>query len=66
MNLKALFELRTNRPEAITELAEANGLDPVVAEGVAILLIANDGNLASLSSKQKEHFEIAIKPLLGE
>jgi hypothetical protein len=65
MNLHALFELRSNNPEAISELARANGLDPVVAEGVAILLLANDGNLASLSPKQKEHFAVAIKPLLG-
>jgi len=65
MNLHALFELRHNNPEAINELAEANGLDPVVAMGVAILLLANDGNLASLSPKQKTHYETAIKPLLG-
>jgi len=36
----------------------------VVAIGVVKLLIANDGNLASLSPKQKQHFELAIKPLI--
>jgi hypothetical protein len=65
MNLHALYTLHNDSPEAIAKLAEANGLDPVVAEGVVILLLANDGNLASLSPRQKEHYEVAIKPLLG-
>lgn len=65
MNLHALFELRNNNPDAITAQAEACGLDPVVAMGVAILLLANDGNLASLSPKQSEHYEAVIKPLIA-
>jgi hypothetical protein len=65
MNLHALYELRNNNPDAITDLAESLGHDPVVAMGVAILLLANDGNLASLSPKQQEHYEAVIKPLLG-
>ncbi len=65
MNLYALFELRNNNPEAITEAAAARGYDPVVAMGVAILLLANDGNLMSLSPKQREHYDAVIKPLLG-
>ena len=64
MNLHALYELRNNNPDAITEGAQTQGYDPVVAMGVAILLLANDGNLASLSPKQREHFDAVIKPLL--
>ena len=64
MNLQALYKLKHENPEAITRLAEENGCDPVVSMGVALLLLANDGNLASLSVKQKEHFEATIKPLI--
>lgn len=64
MNLRALYTVYDNEPEAIRQLATRHGLDPVVAIGVVKLLIANDGNLASLSPKQKQHFEQAIKPLI--
>jgi len=64
MNLQALYQLKHENPEDITRLAEENGLDPVVSMGVALLLLANDGNLASLSLKQKEHFDATIKPLI--
>ncbi len=66
MNLKNLHHVYTTSPESITELAERNGLDPVVSIGVVKLLIANDGNLASLSSKQQEHFALSVKPLIEE
>lgn len=65
MNLQALYQLKHDNPDAITKLAEEKGLDPVVSIGVAILLLANDGNLASLSPKQKLHFEATIQPLLA-
>ena len=64
VNLQALYHLKTENPQAINRAATENGLDPVVAMGVAILLIANDGNLASLSAKQRQHFDTAIAPLL--
>lgn len=64
MNLKALYILATESPAAITTLAEQQALDPVVSIGVVKLLLANDGNLASLSARQKQHFELSIKPLL--
>ena len=64
VNLQALYHLKTENPQAINRAATENGLDPVVAMGVAILLIANDGNLASLSAKQRQHFDVAIAPLL--
>lgn len=64
MNLKALFHLSTDNPAAIKTLAEQHGLDPVVSMGVVKLMIANDGNLASLSQKQKHHYEITIRPLI--
>jgi uncharacterized hydantoinase/oxoprolinase family protein len=65
MNLKILHEVVTTSPRAITDLAERRGLDTVVAMGTAKLLLANDGNLASLSPKQRQHFDLAIAPLLG-
>ncbi len=64
MNLRALFEL-TEKPGEIRRQAEASGLDPVVAAGVAKLLLANDGNLASLSPRQREHYDQVIAPLIG-
>jgi hypothetical protein len=64
MNLQALYHLKHDKPDAIKKLAEENGMDPVVSIGVAILLLANDGNLASLSPKQKQHFDETIKPLI--
>ncbi len=64
MNLRALFQVCDERPDAIRQLASEQGLDPVVALGVAKLLIANDGNLASLSPRQRQHYDAAIKPLL--
>jgi len=39
---------------------------PAVAKGLAILLIANDGNLASLSAHQREHYDKVIVPLLDK
>ena len=64
MNLHALYQLKHENQDAIKQLAEEKGMDPVVSMGVAILLLANDGNLASLSPKQKEHFDATIKPLI--
>ena len=64
MNLKNLHLLFTTSPSSITALAEQQGLDPVVALGVVKLLIANDGNLASLSRRQRDHFDRIIKPLI--
>jgi len=64
MNLQALYHLKHDNPDAIKNLAEENGMDPVVSMGVAILLLANDGNLASLSPTQKQHFDATIKPLI--
>lgn len=65
MNLRILHEVVTTSPRAITDLAERYGLDPVVAMGTAKLLLANDGNLASLSPRQRQHFDLSILPLLG-
>lgn len=65
MNLKALFHLAHDNPDAIRQLAEQHGLDPVVSLGVVKLMLANDGNYASLSPKQKQHFELTIKPLIS-
>lgn len=64
MNLKALYHLSHDNPAAIRQLAEQHGLDPVVSFGVVKLMIANDGNLASLSPRQKQHYELTIKPLI--
>ncbi len=64
MNLKNLHHIYTTSPAAFARLAEQHGLDPVVSLGVVKLLIANDGNLASLSLRQKEHFELSIRPLI--
>lgn len=64
MNLKALYHLSRDNPDAISNLAVQQGLDPVVSLGVVKLMLANDGNLASLSPKQKQHYELTIKPLI--
>jgi hypothetical protein len=64
MNLKALFHLASDNPGAIKTLALQHGLDPVVSMGVVKLMIANDGNLSSLSQKQRHHYDMTIKPLI--
>ncbi len=64
INLQKLFQLSEEKPQAIDALCAEHGLDPVVAHGVVMLMIANDGNLASLSPTQRTHYEQAIKPLI--
>lgn len=64
MNLRALFHLSQEKPDAIKQLCAEHGLDPVVSLGVVKLMIANDGNLASLSPKQRLHYDLSIKPLI--
>lgn len=63
VNLRALHLLKEERPEEVPARCAELGLDPAVADGVMILLIANDGNLASLSAKQMRHYDEAIEPL---
>ncbi len=64
MNLQRLFLLSEENPQAIDALCAEQGLDPVVARGVVLLMIANDGNIATLSVTQREHYEKAIRPLI--
>ena len=64
INLQKLFHLSEESPEQIDRLCAEHGLDQVVAHGVVILMIANDGNLASLSPTQRQHYELAIRPLI--
>ena len=64
VNLRALNILLQDNPGTIEAYATDISLDPTVAKGVAILLIANDGNLASLSLRQREHYDKVILPLL--
>ncbi|MDH5784429.1 MAG: hypothetical protein OEZ16_02335 [Chromatiales bacterium] len=64
VNLQALNILINDTPGAIEAYATEIGMDPTVARGLAILLIANDGNLASLSVNQREHYEKVVLPLL--
>jgi hypothetical protein len=64
INLQKLFQLSEGNPQAIDERCGELGLDPVVAHGVVLLMIANDGNLASLSATQREHLDRAIRPLI--
>lgn len=65
INLQKLFQLSEEKPQAIDALCTEHGLDPVIAHGVVMLMIANDGNLASLSPTQRTHYEQAIKPLIS-
>lgn len=64
VNLQKLFLLREEDPQAIDGLCAEHGLDPVVAHGVVLLMIANDGNIATLSPTQREHYDKAIAPLI--
>jgi len=64
VNLRALNILLHDTPGTIESYATELGLDPAVAKGLAILLIANDGNLASLSPRQREHYDKVVLPLL--
>lgn len=64
MNLQKLFLLKEENPQAIDALCEEHGLDPVVSHGVVLLMIANDGNIATLSPAQRKHFDLTIKPLI--
>lgn len=64
VNLRALNILLHDTPGTIESYAVETGFDPAVAKGLAILLIANDGNLASLSLRQREHYDNVVLPLL--
>lgn len=64
VNLRALNIVLHDTPGTIEAYATELGMDPSVAKGLAILLIANDGNLASLSPKQRKHYDKVILPLL--
>lgn len=64
MNLRILHDILSTDSASIERLADECGLDPVVALGVAKLLLANDGNLTSLSPRQRKHFDQSIAPLL--
>ncbi len=64
MNLRQLNLLHDDDPAAIRSLAGECGLDPVQAIGVAKLLLANDGNLAGLSPKQRQCYEQVLRPLI--
>jgi hypothetical protein len=64
VNLRALNILLHDTPGSIEAYAAEIGLDPAVAKGLSILLIANDGNLASLSPHQREHYDKVVLPLL--
>jgi len=64
MNLRQLHLLHDDDPAAIRARAAACGLDPVLAVGVAKLLLANDGNLASLSPRQRQCFDQVLRPLI--
>lgn len=64
MNLRQLNLLHDDDPAAIRALAGECGLDPVMALGVAKLLLANDGNLAGLSPKQRQCYDQVLLPLI--
>ena len=64
VNLQKLFLLSEENAQGVDALCVENGLDPVVAHGVVMLMIANDGNLASLSPAQRKHYDLAVKPLI--
>jgi hypothetical protein len=66
VHLRALNILLHDTPGTIEAYATEVGLDPAVAKGLAILLIANDGNLASLSPRQREHYDKVVLPLLDK
>jgi hypothetical protein len=66
VNLRALNILLHDTPGTIEAYAAEVGLDSAVAKGLSILLIANDGNLASLSPRQREHYDKVVLPLLEE
>ncbi len=66
MNLRNLYLLSKENPQAIERLAEEQGLDPVVSIGVMKLMLANEGNYAGLSENQKRHFDLSIKPLIED
>ena len=65
INLQRLFQLSEENPQAIDALCAEHGLDPVVSHGVVLLMIANDGNIATISPRQREHYELSIKPLIS-
>lgn len=66
VNLRALNILLNDTPGSIEAYATELGMNPAVAKGLAILLIANDGNLASLSPQQREHYDKVVLPLLDK
>jgi hypothetical protein len=65
VNLQQLYQLSRSPPRLIFQRAADLGLDGVVAQGVMKLLLANDGNLASLSARQRDHYQRVIEPLMA-
>ncbi len=64
MNLDALKEININNPEILEQLARDNNADESTIIGIA-LYAANNG-YDSLTSAQKYHFDICIRPLVED
>lgn len=64
VNLRALSTLLEEAPSTLWEEAKRQSFDPVIVIGTAKLLIANDGNLRTLSLIQRQGYDHVIEPLL--
>jgi hypothetical protein len=64
MNKNLLEYIVKNASEKIEKLAIENELEPSISIGIAKNLIGNEGDVLSLSDKQKFHYEKCINPLI--
>jgi len=64
MHLQALKWIVDNKVELIEENVAGTKYDPLITVGIAKRLVANSGDLSSLSPSQKYHYEEFIKPLI--
>jgi hypothetical protein len=64
MHLQALKWITDNKVELIEENVVGTKYDPSTTVGIAKLLLANKGDLDSLSAPQRYHYEEFIKPLI--
>ncbi|WP_375058427.1 hypothetical protein [Zobellella sp. DQSA1] len=64
MNIEVLKHIVSNEPSLIEDIAQKHNLDSSASVGVARQLVAQHGNLAALSQKQRHHYDQCISPLL--
>lgn len=64
MNIEVLNHLIQNDVERIEQLATIGNVDAAASVGIAKLVLAKKGDVASLTAKQTYLFDTAVRPLI--